>query len=295
MSAPLEGHPSTPTAPRVSEGPEESAYPSPAAPDRLPTPQHLRSPQVEDADLRLIRARYSQGQPLPPPQTDPRDPASPEEDEQWFPDPGASVDRGGWENPKTQSHETPKQTAPITTSTPQTAPRHERPPSPHPTTIPTRTTTPGTDPRIKGSPATSSSPGGPPTAETPSLQELGVKMSRYIEAQEARYKLGHPPQPSALPKPTTTELLPYPEVPLQPSSLRQTTPRPTQPQQFIPTPTSTPATQHPPTVRPTPSLQSTCSPPHQYIYTPEPQTVAQAPHIPEVTTLATLKARILAS
>ena len=190
MSTHTDGHPSTPTAPRVSVEPEEGTY---------PPPQHLRSPQIEDADLRLIQARHSQGRHLPPPQTEPRDPASPEEDEQWFSDPGASVNRGGWGDPKPRSHETPKQTAPLTTSTPQTAPRHEQPPSPQPTTIPTRTTTPGTDPRVKGSPATSSSTGGPPTAEMPSLQELWLKMSRYIEAQEARYKHEHPPQPSPLP------------------------------------------------------------------------------------------------
>ena len=121
MSTPPEGHPSTPTEPRVSVEPEESIYPS---------PQHLRSPQSEDADLRLIQARHSQGRPLPPPQTGPRDPASPEEDEQWNSDPGASVDRGGCGDPKPRSHETPKQTAPLTTSTPQTAPRHEQPPLP---------------------------------------------------------------------------------------------------------------------------------------------------------------------
>ena len=128
MSAPPESHPSTPTAPRVSAEPEESIYPS---------PQHPRSPQTEDADLRLIQARHSQGRPLPPPQTDLRDPASPEEDEQWYSDPGASVDRGGWGDPKPRSHETPKQTAPPTTTTPQTAPLQEQPPSPKPTPIPT--------------------------------------------------------------------------------------------------------------------------------------------------------------
>ena len=73
MSTAPEAHPATPTAPRVSVEPEESIYPS---------PQHLRSPQVEGADLRLIQARHSQGQPLPPHRSDPRDPASPEEDEQ---------------------------------------------------------------------------------------------------------------------------------------------------------------------------------------------------------------------
>ena len=166
MSTPPADDPATPPAPPVSAEPAKSTY---------PVPQHLRSPSLGDADLQLIQARHRQGQPLQPPPTDPE---SPEVDEPWYSDPGASVDRGGWENPRARSHETPKQTAPLTTSTPQ------------PTTTQTRTTTGGTDPHSKASPATSSSPGGPPTTEMPSLQELWLKMNRFIEAQEA-----HPPQP----------------------------------------------------------------------------------------------------
>ena len=160
MSTPPVDHPATPTVPRVSAEPEESIHPS---------PQHLRSPSLEDADLRLIQARHSQGRPLQPP---PTDPASPEVDEPWYSDPGASVDRGGWENPKPRNQETPKQSAPLTTSTPQSAPRRERPPSPQQTPTPTRTSPPGIDPHSAARPATSSSPGGPLTAEMPSLQEL---------------------------------------------------------------------------------------------------------------------------
>ena len=191
MSTPPGDHPATPTAPRVSAEPEESNY---------PTHQHLRSPSLGDADLRLIQARHSQGLPIQPP---PTDPASPEVDEPWYSDPVASVDRGGWENPRARSHETPKQTAPLTTSTPQTAPQ--------PTTTPTRTTTLGIYLQAKESPATSSSPGGPPTAEMPSLQELWQKMSRFLEAQEAQHKLAtrqslpsQPlPTPHQHPQPTT--------------------------------------------------------------------------------------------
>ena len=178
------------------------------------------------------------------------------------------MDRGGWENHRARSHETPKQTAPLTTSTPQ------------PTTTPTRTTTLGTDPQVKESPATSRSPGGPPTIDMPSLQELWQKMSRFIEAQEAQHKLEHPPQQPPPPKPTSTELLPYPDVPPRPDTATKLATRQPQRPQPLPTPTSTTATQRPPP---------------QYIYTPEHQPVAQACHIPAGTTLDTLKTRILAS
>ena len=120
-------------------------------------------------------------------------------------------------------------------------------------------------------------------------------MNRFIEDQEARYKRDHPPQPSTLPKPRTTELLSYPEVHLQPSSSTPTATRPTQHQQPVPTPTSTTASQRPPTVRPTPGQPSSHTPPPHYIYTPEPTTEAPAHQLPEVTTLSTLKAGILAS
>ena len=147
MSTPPGEHHPTPTAPRVSAGPEESIYPA---------LQHLRSPSLEDADLRLIQARHSQGRPLQPP---PPDPASPEVDEPWYSDPGASVDRGGWDDPRPRSHATPKQTAPLATSTPQTAPRPERPPSPQPTPMSTRVTSPDTVPPTKGTPTARSPPG----------------------------------------------------------------------------------------------------------------------------------------
>ena len=129
----------------------------------------------------------------------------------------------------------------------------------------------------------------------PSLQELWLKMSRFIEEQEARYKLEHPPQPATLPKTRTTELLPYPDVPLQPSSSTPKATRPTQHQQPVPYPTSTTASQRPPTVRPTPGLLSSRSPLPQDVYTPEPTTEAPAHQLPEVTTLSTLKTGILAS
>ena len=190
MSTPPGEHPTTPTAPRVSAEPEESIHPS---------PQHLRSPSLGDADLRLIQARHSQGRPLQPP---PTDPASPEVDEPWYSDPGASVDPGGWDDVRPRSHETPKRSAPLTTSTSQTAPRPERPPSPQPTPTTTRVTPSGTVPPTKGTPTTNSPPGGLQTPEMPSLQELWLKMSRFIEAQEAQHKLEHPPQP--LPPPILT-------------------------------------------------------------------------------------------
>ena len=156
----------------------------PRRPKKAPTPpQHLRSPSLDDADLRLIQARHSQGRPLPPPPTDPQDPESPEVDEPWYSDPGASMDRGGWENPKPRSQATPTPTAPLTTSTPQTTPRPERPPAPQPTPTSTRVTSPQTAPPTKGSPSASSTPGGQPTTEMPSLQELWIKMSRFIEKQ----------------------------------------------------------------------------------------------------------------
>ena len=136
MSTPPEDHPPRPTTPQVSVVAEESVYPSPTAPGRSPIPQSLRSPETEDADLLMIGARRSQGQPLPPHQSVPRDPASPESEEQLFPDPGPPNDRGGSENPKPWSYGTPKQPAPTTTSTPQTAPRLERPPTPQPTPTP---------------------------------------------------------------------------------------------------------------------------------------------------------------
>ena len=182
MSTPPEDHPSTPTAPRVSVVPEKSVYPSPADPGHSPPPLPLPSPQAEHTDLQMIRARHSHGQPLPPHQPVPRDPASPEREEQWFPDPGPPKDRGGLENPKPWIYGTTKQPAPTTTSTPQTAPRLERPPPPQPTHTPTGTTTPGADPRTKGTPATTSTPMDPQAAQMPSLQVLWLKMSRFIEA-----------------------------------------------------------------------------------------------------------------
>ena len=171
MSTPPADHPATPTAPLVSAEPEESIYPA---------PQHLRTPSLNEADLRLIQARHSQGRPFPPPPTDPRDPESPEVDEPWYSDPGASVDRGGWENPTPRNQETPKQAAPLTTSTPQSAPRLERPPSPQPTPTSTRVTSPGTVPPTQGTPTASSTPGASHTPERPSLQELWLKMSRTV-------------------------------------------------------------------------------------------------------------------
>ena len=64
MSTPPEDHPSTPTAPRVSVVPEESIYLSPTTLGQSPPPQHLRSPQAEEADLRMIRARHNQDRDL---------------------------------------------------------------------------------------------------------------------------------------------------------------------------------------------------------------------------------------
>ena len=169
-------HPSTPTAPRVSAVPEKSVYPSPAAPGRAPTPQSLRSAQAEDANLRMIRARHSQGQPLPQHLPLPRDPAFHEREEQWFPDPGPPKDRGGWENSKPCSYGTQKHPAPTTTSTPQTSQRPERPPTPQTTPTPTCTATPDTKPVGKNPAETPDTP----VAATPSLQEIWLKISRFL-------------------------------------------------------------------------------------------------------------------
>ena len=78
VSTPPEDHPSTPTAPRVSVVPEESIYQSFTTMGQSPPPQPQRTAAADEADLQMIRARHSQGQPLPPYQTIPRDPASPE-------------------------------------------------------------------------------------------------------------------------------------------------------------------------------------------------------------------------
>ena len=163
-------HSSTTTAPRVSVVPEESIYPSFTTLGRSTSSQPQRTAEADAADLQLIRARQSQGQSLPPYQTSPRDPTSPEMEEQWFPDPGPPKDRGGWENHKPWSYGTPKQTAPTSTSTPQTAPRLELQPTPQATPTPTVTATPGADPRPKGTAATTSSSVEPQAAKTTSLQ-----------------------------------------------------------------------------------------------------------------------------
>ena len=106
MATHPEDQPSTTTAPRISVIQESRVYPSPATQVRPPTPQNQLYTQAEDSDLRLIRARHSQGQPLPQYQETPQDPASPEREEQWFPNPVSTKDRGGWENPKTRDPET---------------------------------------------------------------------------------------------------------------------------------------------------------------------------------------------
>ena len=171
MSTHPEDPPSTPTAPRISVEPESHTHPSPATQGRSPTPQHQHTPQVEDLDLRLNRARNSQGQPLSQYQETPLDPASPEREEQWFHDPGHPKDRGGCANPKPWSYGTPKNSAPTTTSTPQTAPRLERPPTPQTTPTLTCTATPDTAPGGKGPAETPATP----EEATPSLQEIWLK------------------------------------------------------------------------------------------------------------------------
>ena len=59
-------------------GARSRTYHSQVAPGRSPTPQPLRSPQLEDSDLRLIRAQHSQGHLFTQYQELSRDPASPE-------------------------------------------------------------------------------------------------------------------------------------------------------------------------------------------------------------------------
>ena len=99
MSTPPEDHPSTPTAPRVSVVPEESIYQSFTTQGRSPPPQPQRTAEADEADLQMIRARQSQGQPLPQYQTIPRDPTSPEMEEQWTRDPRMTAEDGRITNP----------------------------------------------------------------------------------------------------------------------------------------------------------------------------------------------------
>ena len=132
--------------------------------------------------------------------------------------------RRGWENPKPRSQETPRHPALTTTSTSQSAPRLERQPTPQTTPNPTRAATPGTKSGGNGSAETPDTPTESKPASTPSLQEMGLKISRFHEDQETRARREAQTLASASAKPAAPELLSYPEVPLQSASSTTTVP-----------------------------------------------------------------------
>ena len=157
------------------------------------------------------------------------------------------------------------------------------------------TPTPGTKPSGKEPAETPSTPTDPKTAPTTSLQEFWLKISWFLEAQETRYRRDNPPLSSAPATPLPPELLTYPEVPQHYAIATPPTHQITQSQHPPPPPTTPLQPTRPPIARLTPTPPVSRTPPPHYVLTPKPRAGAPSTQIPEVTTLRTMKDRILAS
>ena len=122
---------------------------------------------------------------------------------------------------------------------------------------------------------------------------LGI--SRFLEAPEARTLRETTTMTSASAKPAAPELLPYPEALLYSASLTSTAHQTTQPQHPLPPPTThlqlTRITI--PTSTPTPPISRQPRP--HYMSSPEPRVSAPSTQIPDVSTLRTVKDRIMAT
>ena len=79
------------------------------------------------------------------------------------------------------------------TSTHKTAPQPELQHPPYVTTSPTATTTPAAKPSVKESAEKPKIPAEPKTEQTPSIQEIWLRISRFLEARKREHFVKHRP------------------------------------------------------------------------------------------------------